>query len=321
MKKIIISIFTLISMLMISQPLVSFGIGQVTEPIIIKDLLRDSEVTDTLILFNSEDKEVALQLKAEGEIAGWASFYEVDDKDLENPIAEIQVPAKSRLDVIVKFKIPEDIPNGEYFGEVAIMTVPAENEEMSKATISVLQRIGREVLITVTDKEIIEFKTTVIPLKYGVNKNEPLQIKIIYDNQGNISIKPDIQLKIIRNDKTVFNAIFPYNEDEKPVRPLERKVMPLIKWQTAGQEGGEYRAEMKVLLDNKATHEDDFKFIIGFDINKYLSFISQIGGGNLTFGWLMAGGFLVVLSILLISIGKKRRFLRMRSLKMRKKKA
>ena len=312
MKKIIISIFTLVSMLMMFQPLVSFGIGQVTEPIIIKDILRDSEVTDTLILFNSEDKEVVLQLKAEDEIVDWTSFYGIEDKNLENPITEIQIPAKSRLDVTVKFKIPKDVPNGEYAGEIAIMTAPAENEEMSKATISVLQRIGREVLITVTDKEILEFKTTVIPLKYGVNKNEPLQIKVIHNNQGNISVKPDVQLKITKNNKTVFNAIFPYSEDEKPVRPLERKVMPLIEWQTAGQEEGEYKAEVKVLLDGKVMHENDFRIRIGFDINKYLSFISQIGGGSLVSGWLMIGGFLIISSTLFISIGRKKRFLRMR---------
>ena len=312
MKKIIISIFTLVSMLMMFQPLVSFGIGQVTEPIIIKDILRDSEITDTLVLFNSEDKEVVLQLKAEGAIADWASFYGIDDKNLENPITEIQIPEKSRLDVTVKFKIPEDVPNGEYAGEIAIMTAPAENEEMSKATISVLQRIGREVLITVTDKEILEFKTTVIPLKYGVNKNEPLQIKIIYDNQGNISVEPDVQLKITKDDRTVFNAIFPYSEDEKPVRPLERKAMPLIEWQTAGQEEGEYKAEVKVLLAGKITHENDFRFTTGFNINKYLSFISQIGGGSLVSGWLMIGGLLIILSMLFISIGKKRVLLRIR---------
>jgi len=312
MKKIIVSIFTLASMLMIFQPLVSFGIGQVTEPIIIKDILRGSEITDTLVVFNSEDKKVSLQLKAEGAIADWASFYEIDDKNLENPITEIQIPAKSRLDVTVKFKIPEDVPNGEYSGEIAIMTAPAENEEMSKATISVLQRIGREVLITVTDKEILEFKTTVIPLKYGVNKSEPLQIKVIHDNQGNISIKPDVQLKITKNNKTVFNAIFPYSEDEKPVRPLERKTMPLIEWQTAGQENGEYKAEVKVLLAGKVIQENDFKFTTGFNINKYLSFISQIGGGSLVSGWLMIGGFLIILSMLFISIGKKRVLLRIR---------
>ncbi|MCK5387098.1 MAG: hypothetical protein KAJ39_07920 [Gammaproteobacteria bacterium] len=312
MKKIIISIFTLVSMLMIFQPLVSFGIGQVTEPIIIKDILRDSEVSDALILFNSEDKEVILQLKAEGEIADWASFYEIDDKNLENPITEIQVPAKSRLDVTVKFKIPEDASNGEYVGEIAIMTAPAENEEMSKTAINVLQRIGREVLITVTDKEILKLKTTVIPLKYGVRKNEPLQIKVIHNNQGNISVKPDVQLKITKDDRMVFNVIFPYSEDEKPVRPLERKTMSLIEWQTAGQENGEYKAEVKVLLAGKVIHENDFRFTTGFDINKYLSFVSRVGGGNLVLGWLMAGGFLIILSTLFISISRKKRFLRMR---------
>ena len=104
MKKII-SIFILtIFTLTFGQSVLA--ISQVTEPIIIKDILRNSEVIDTLVLFNSEDKKISYKLKGEGEIAGWINFYEIDDINLENPITEVQLNAQSRLDAIVKFKIP-----------------------------------------------------------------------------------------------------------------------------------------------------------------------------------------------------------------------
>ncbi len=313
MKKIIFVITTLLTVGFI-LPQTIFGIGQMIEPIVIKDVLRNSEVTDTLVLFNSEDKEVVYQLKAEGEINGWASFYKIDDKNLENPITEISIPAKSRVKAIVKFTIPEDTPNGKYTGEVAIITAPAKDEEAGKMAINVLQRVGREVSITVTDEEVLKFETTIIPLRYGVGENEPLQVKVIHDNQGNVSIKPDIQLKIIKNGGNVFNAIFPYPEDEKPVRPLERKVMSsLVEWQTAGQDDGQYKAEVKILLDGEVTDKSDFGFTVGTVVNGsnnfgFLSFVSRIGGGNLMFGWILIGGFFVVLAILIGATGRKRIF-------------
>jgi len=313
MKKIIFTI-TVLLLLSFTLPQATFGIGQVTEPIVIKNVLRNSETTDTLILFNSGSEEVVYQLRAEGEINDWASFYQIDDTNLKNPITEILIPAKSRLDAIVKFKIPEDAPNGEYTGEIAIMTAPAKDKEAGEMTINVLQRIGREVSIIITDEEILKFETTIIPLKYGMGKDDPLGIKVIHDNQGNVSIKPDIQLKITKSDEMVFNAIFPYPEDENPVRPLERKTLPsLIEWQTAGQESGIYNAEVKVLLDGEVTDKSNFGFNVGTVVkedNSVLNFIANIGGGNMIFGYILIGGFFVVLATLLTAVNKKRRFLR-----------
>ena len=170
-----------------------------------------------------------------------------------------------------------------------------------------LQRVGRKVSITVTDKEVVKLDTTIIPLNYGINKGESLKTKIIHTNRGNVSVKPDIQLKITKSGETVFNAIFPYPEDENPVRPLERKVMSsLIEWPTAGQESGQYKAEVKVLLDGEVMKESDFRFNVGFTVNRALSYISRLGGGNLVLGWFIIGGFFIVLSILLTFANKKK---------------
>ncbi|MCK5320099.1 hypothetical protein KAJ61_01785 [Candidatus Parcubacteria bacterium] len=239
------------------------AIGQMIKPIIIKDVLRGSEITDILILFNSEDNEAVYALKCEGEIADWASFYKIDDTKLENPVDEVLIPAKSYFKTTVKFTIPKDAPNGEYIGEVAVMTAQPKNKEIEKVAVSIFERIGREVSITVTDQEIVQFKTTIIPLEYSVGKNQPLEIKIIHTNQGNVSVKPDIQLKITKSGKTVSNVVFPYPEDENPVRPRERKTMPLIEWQTAGLEKGAYQAEVIVLLGNKTIKEAKFNFSVG----------------------------------------------------------
>ena len=280
------------------------GIGQVTKPIVIKDVLRGQEVTTSLHLINSEDKEVVYELRAEGEIADWASFYEISDRELKNPINKIKIPPNSHLNVIVKFKIPNDIPNGEYKGEAVILTVPEAEEK----GVSIRLRVGRGISIIVTDKEILKFDTAIIPLKYGIGKNEPLKIKVIYNNQGNVYIKPDIQLKIIQlsTGKVVHNAIYPYPEGENPVKPFERKVFEnLIEWPTTGQENGRYKAEIKVLLDNKVIQEDDFRFTLGFDWSKFFAFLAFIGGGNVVLGWFVIGGIFFALAGILVLISKR----------------
>jgi len=287
----------------------SLAIGQMTKPILIEDILRSQEVTATLYLVNSEDKEAIFQLRTDGEIADWASFYKIDDENLESPITEISIPPQSKIEVIVKFTIPEDTPNGEYSGEVAIISAPTKEEGAGKMMVGVGERIGRYVSITVTDKEIIELEATIIPLEYGVNAGDPLKIKIIYDNYGNVALKPDVQLKILKDGTTVFNAIFPYPEEEEAVKVRTRKVMPLIEWPTAGQSNGKYQAEVDILYKGKVLAEDDFRFTIGSfstsTLDKFLAAITFIGGGNIIYGWFVLGTLLLILAGIMTFLTKK----------------
>jgi len=283
-------------------PLRILGIGMVTQSIIFENVLRGSEVVETLILLNSQDKDITYELVAEGEIASWASFYNVEDRKLENPIKEITLSPKSQERIIVKFTIPEDVPNGTYKGEVAIMTKPPENTE-GVISVSVIQRVGRPVSITISDKEILDFQPTIFPLKYAIGKNQPLKIKIIYTNNGNVFIQPSVHLKIIQvsTGKVVHNAIYPYPEDEPPVKPFERRVLPeLIEWQTAGQKNGLYEAQIKVLLDGETYFEKSFRFRVGIDIMELLlASIGKLGGGNILLGWFVLGAIFLSLAAIL----------------------
>ena len=309
-----IIILTLIGSFGLSYSVLS--IGQMTKPIIVRDVLRGQEITDILKIFNSESEEATYRLKAEGSIEKWASFYKIEDEDMENSITEIQIPPESYIDVTVKFNIPGDIPNGEYSGEVAVISVPKDDPDTGKVGASVFQRIGREVLIAVTDREIVKLDATIIPLKYGVKEGDPLKIKIIYDNQGNISVKPEVQLKITKDGKSIFNAIFPYPEGIDPIKPRERRVIPLIEWLTAGQKNGRYQAEVEILYNNKVMEKDDFHFTIGTyydDNNKLFAAVALIGGGNLILGWFIIGTILLAVAGVTAFITKKRMPLKIRA--------
>lgn len=283
----------------------ALAIGQVSEPIIIRNVLRGQEVTTTLNLFNSENGEIIYGLKAEGEIADWTSFYL--STDLENPVTEVQIPSESYFNATVKFTIPEDMPNGEYSGKLYIFTEPEKDEDTSEIKVAVGQRIGRKVSITVTDQEIFNFDTTIIPLKYVVKKGEPLIVKGIYENQGNVLVGPDIHFRVTKNGTVVFNAIFPYPENEELIRPFERREFPsLIEWQTIGQESGSYKAEIEVLINDEVYQEKSFKFYI--KQGGLAGIVKGISDFNWRVNWwIIAIALIVILAIIFISVSRKKK--------------
>lgn len=282
-----------------------FAIGMITEPIILNDVLRGSEVSEIVTVFNPESTEVVYKLGTDGDIKGWVEFFEKDN--LSAPVLTVNVPAKTYYDAIAKVKVPDGTPNGEYVGEIFVMQEPKEQSNSKDSSVSVSQKVSREVRIKVTDQEVLKLDTTLIPETYDVRAGDALRIKIVYENLGNVSVKPDLQLKIvsIADNKTVFNAIFPYSDTEEAVKPGERKTMPVFEWPTTGQKDGKYRAEVSTKLNGKTVQENSFKFNIGTVVagndisisdNKFLAAVSAIGNGNLTQGWFTIGGVLLILA-------------------------
>ena len=279
-----------------------WAIGMITAPIVLKDVLRGGGTTETITVFNPIDGDVVYRLGAEGEVKDWVTFF--TDNSSSEPISKITVPPKKYLDLIAKIKIPADTPNGKYTGEIFIIQ---ENggQASGENSVAVSQMISREVEITVTDKEVAKLVATIIPESYNISDGEPLKIKITYENQGNIAIKPDLQLKIIRisDEKAVFNAIFPFPDTETPIKPAERKTLPDFEWLTAGQEDGKYRAEIKVLVNNNSLDSQSFRFAIGpvsqaqeLPTNRLLAAAAYVGRGNMTVGWFVIGSVLLILA-------------------------
>lgn len=304
MNKIIVSILALV--LLMFQPLTSFGIGQMTEPIIIENARQGEVFEKTLYIFNTEKTEDIFKITAENDVADWVKFY--DPKNPEIPIEEINIPQNSRYDIIAKFSIPEGTPNGKYAGAVSV-TVFSKNKELEEDVLTnVSQRIDREVNITITDKEDISVKTSIIPKSYNLKTGESLSIRIIYDNQSNIKIRPQIQVKLKKDEKTVHNAIYPFSEELDSVNSFSIKEVIPLEIQTTGLEDGKYLAEMTIIVNEANKYDDHFSFSIGTAVNEsgnraFLNFVSRIGGGNTILGWFFIGGFIL---LLLFAIIKKR---------------
>ena len=305
---IILVIFTLMMPGFISAS------GIISQQIEIEDAMRGQVIEELLSVVNSGDSEIVFKLGAEGDITDWVSFKEFGD--IEGLITEVTAPPKEWAKTRVFIKVPDDTPNGEYTGQLtALLSAAPIQEQEDSISVGIAQKFRRPVKIVVTDTEIVDFEVRVMPEKYFINKIEPLKIKSIYTNNGNIAIRPNAQIKIFNPDgKEIFNAIYPYPENEAPVRPRATKAIMIVHHSGELQEG-RYLTEAIITLNGEEKHRDDFHFTVGnitsdVSANRYLSFISRIGGGNLVLGWLMTGGFLVILSILLISFGRKKRFLK-----------
>lgn len=263
MKKYLISIVLLSSLFL---PTYVFALGQTTEPIIIKDALRGEKIQKEIIAVNSDKKDVKIKFSAEGQINGWAKFYLDKDKDFKNPFSTTTIQAQSNLNVTVIIDVPDDVLNGEYKGSISVTNIPDEEVQDDKSRASVIQRIDREVNITVSDHEKIDLKhTSVIPEKYDLKTDEALKIRVIYDNQGNVRLSPQIHLKISEDSedaKNVYDVILPYPEDENAVSSKSQHEINPILIQTIGWKNGKYLAQLEFLHDNKPVLEKNFSFSI-----------------------------------------------------------
>lgn len=289
-------------------PQMAFGIGQTTDPIIIDNALRGQTFQKEVIIVNTEKTESVIEITAEGDIAEWTKFF--DKNDLESPITELNMEAGATKNILAEIAIPEDVKNGEYLGSIGV-TKKSENKISSESSASVAQKINRRVEIKVSDVENISIKVSVIPEKYDLEEKESIKIRLIYDNQGNVAVKPDMNVKIKKDDKTLFSITYPFSEEIGPIKPGAVSEVPGIEIPTTTLEKGNYAAEIDFIVDQKTISTENFKFSIGAGVkgsnNNFepLGFAARIGGGNLIFGWVLIGGFFIILIVIGV-LGRKR---------------
>jgi hypothetical protein len=292
MKKIIFSYLFIVT-LFLSSSGNALAIGQITEPIVIKSALRGQEIVSKLTVLNSENKQNVIGLSVEGQIADWTVFYAKDDKEFAQPITETTVAAGVYADVAVMFKIPEDTANGEYTGQLSVMYNPNQESNTNENSSVVSQKISRMVKITVSDEEVIVLEASVIPEKFDYAPGESINVRIIYDNQSNISLTPSVQFKVKQDEKTVYNVIYPYPDGEPAVRSMSLYEIPALTIPAASFGSGEFLAELNFLRGDKTILTKYFSFSVGTN--------DGVAGGAAWLDW-QNGAVRIVLVIILLAI-------------------
>ncbi len=258
MKKCQIFIL-LISFLLV--PKFVFALGQMTQPIVIKNALRGERIQQEIIAVNSDKQPLVVKFGAEGQIKDWVNLFLT--KDLKNQFATTTIPAQGTLRVIAILDIPNDALNGEYKGSISVSNILGEIVKSEESSATVLQKIDRKVTIVVSDKQEISIKnTSVIPNDYDLNIGEPLSIRIIYDNQGNVGLSPQVHLKIKKDEKNIYNVIYPYPENEAKVNPKAQYEIKPITVQTYDWPEGKYSAQLGFYHKDELLLEKQFQFSI-----------------------------------------------------------
>lgn len=269
------------------------SMGLISDPILIPDAIRGQEIIEELSLLNSSDNEETYQLKTEGEIASWTAFYMPEDKDFKNPVSELAVAARQYGKVAVKFTIPKEAANKEYQGEILMMYMPPA-QDGNRMDVRVGQQIGRTVTIIVSDKEAINFETWATSKNYDVAKNETFTIQLGYQNNGNVNLKPDVQVLLSGNGSEISNLIYPFPSGISPIMPNEYRVIPdAVKLATAGMETGDYSAKLKFLVNGKDYGEKNISFSVGKSGSGLLASLAGTAGKNPFVYWTLIAAGLV----------------------------
>jgi hypothetical protein len=231
------------------------AMGMNSDPIVVDNAIKGQVIKDELRILNNKAEEASFEIFASGDMEEWTEFYYNGEA-----VQEISIAPESRENVQVEITIPLDMPNGEYAGELKIKSEPAETEaEEEESVANVSRQISRDVFITVTDTEIIKLESSISPRNYALAEDEPLEVNAFYYNYGNISLRPDLGLKIIRDEGVVHHFIYPYPEEKEAVLPLgEEKIT--VSYNPGDIEPGKYRVETTVYLNGDKYDEDGFTF-------------------------------------------------------------
>ena len=283
--------------LFILCPMVALALGQMSSPINIQDAQRGQQIHQEIIAVNSDNMEVPVEFSAEGDIKDWVEFF--NPNDLENAVNTATIGATTNLKMTAIISVPEDTPNGEYKGFISVANNPAAGEDSDESSASVKQKIDREVTINVSDVETVSLDVSVIPETYDIGLNQPLKVRIIYDNQGNISLKPQIGFKIMQDENTVYNVIYPYPDGEPEVNSMARHEIPALEIPTNGLEKGKYLAQLEFVRNGETLVAKDFSFSIGD--------VAKDGSGMMNKNNILFIGLLIVIVIVAIIIIKKKK--------------
>lgn len=275
-KSYIISILVGIIIL----PAFAFAIGQMTQPIVVGNAIKGQVIMQTLKLYGEAQTDKEYGLIAEGDIKNWVKFYDIGDRN--NPITSITIPKGKSIDVEAVITVSSSAANGKYSGILSIVSSAPKNDTSDGSSVSVGQKIGRQVNITVIDKEIIDMEVGIIPVSYLIDSGSPLKIRFQYFNKGNIDITPEVRVKFqdIDRTKVLLTSVFPYPENEAAIKPLERKEISAIEVPTNFSDG-RYWADVTIWENDKLQFENEFRFQIGSGSVLGSAFSAISGGFNI----------------------------------------
>jgi len=196
MKKILLIIILIASI----QFAAGLGIGVSPSEITIDNALKGAEYERSISIFNTDKTANNYSIEGTGNISEWVSFYLFDD--LTTEISSINVPGNDKVTLIVRFVIPEDTANANYYGKIEVKTIPSSSFTGSGQ--SMIVGANSDVIINVTGEQILDGVVTSISVG-DTETGYPLTVRTLIKNTGNVIITPKIDVKILKDDQVIHS--------------------------------------------------------------------------------------------------------------------
>ena len=228
------------------------GLGSSPSRITVGDVVRGGTYERTLTIFNTGDEIGTFNLTAEGDCSDWISFYNADN--LTMPIANVTIANKWRVQVVIRFDIPEDMPNGNYTTKIYVQSTL--KKEGGGGTAQAVARLRFVVPIRVTG--IQNLSGTVENITTAETEvGYPLKIRVAFRNDGDVIAKPAINTSITKNGTLVDCFV----DAKTGIKPGCNGTIT-VRWNTTGREQGDYIATVNVSLGNEALATRELPFTL-----------------------------------------------------------
>jgi hypothetical protein len=154
--------------------------------------------------------------------------------------------------VYARLSIPSDVANGDYNGTVLVLADVSQAGDAGSG-VSIGAQIDIEVSATGTQKlsaSVVDVNTT------DTEEGQPLQIKAVIDNTGNVQVTPQATVSVTGTVEVAASVI-----DADPV-PADETRTALFQWDTARTPPGDYVAHVAIAATGLDLGKRDLPFRI-----------------------------------------------------------
>jgi uncharacterized membrane protein len=161
-------------------PALALGVGLAPATFEINDALRGTEFERVMTVYNPNESETIINLRADGPAAGWLGFCDYKSRE---PIQKISVAGKSNSYITLKVNIPADMSNGSYTATIYAETNPTDVKGDSNISSAIMQATS-ELTVDVTGDQIIAGSVSNI-LVFDAEAGFPVHLEVNFVNAGN----------------------------------------------------------------------------------------------------------------------------------------
>jgi len=253
-KTIFLVILLLTSMFLSATNVSSLGLGVAPDNITIESALRGMDYRNTVFVWNLDQGPRDMELVATGDIATWTKFYATNDTNYTTPITLLKdVAPQTSAKVISKIDVPIEVSNGIYNGSIqvnllsnATLTDSGQTEVQLAMPIFVNLNVTGEqnLVLNVTN---IRVDTTEI--------NFPLNMILYSKNEGNVRVKPKIDVEITKDGRYIDS----FTHEKEEIEPGDSSQIR-ASWDTVGMVAGDYVANITITASGETIHQEDIPF-------------------------------------------------------------